>query len=246
MNSNNVKKENCDAGGKISVQLVHAGGQTDTNTAGRQPLAPSEVKVDQYPQEPAELTREEIKDIITAFGDSARRAKAWGFDAVQLHGAHGYLVNQFLSPHTNLRTDEYGGSVENRTRFLLEVYHRVREAVGDQYPVMIKLTGSDNMDSGLVNEDAEYAAGKLSGAGIDAIEISSGTSASGAKGPARTKINNPDKEAYNLKLAQQIKKAVNCPVMVVGGIRSFEVAEKAIGSPTTRQAHKNEGRADVH
>ena len=217
-----------EAGGLLAVQLVHAGGQTDANTAGRQPLAPSAIKVDQYPQEPAELSREEMKDIIGAFGESARRAKAWGFDAVQFHGAHGYLINQFLSPHTNLRTDEYGGSVENRTRFLLEVYHEVRETVGKDYPVMIKLTGSDNMDTGLVNEDAVYAAAKLSEAGIDAIEISSGTSASGAKGPARTKINDPEKEAYNLGLAQQIKKAVSCPVMVVGGMRSFEVAEKVI------------------
>ncbi len=217
-----------EADGLLAVQLVHAGGQTDTSIAGRQPLAPSGIKVDQYPQEPAELTREEIKDIIGAFGESARRARDWGFDAVQFHGAHGYLINQFLSPHTNLRTDEYGGSVENRTRFLLEVYHKVRETVGSDYPVMIKLTGSDNMDNGLVNEDAVYAAGKLSEAGIDAIEISSGTSASGAKGPARTKINNPEKEAYNLDPAQQIKKAVSCPVMTVGGLRSFEVAEKAI------------------
>ncbi|MBW2411249.1 MAG: NADH:flavin oxidoreductase [Deltaproteobacteria bacterium] len=217
-----------EAGGLLAVQLVHAGGQTDPNIAGRQPLAPSAIKVDQYPQEPEELTRDGIKDIIGAFGDSARRAKAWGFDAVQFHGAHGYLINQFLSPHTNLRSDEYGGSVENRTRFLLEVYHEVRETAGRDYPVMIKLTGSDNMDNGLVNEDAVYAAGKLSEAGIDAIEISSGTSASGGKGPARTKINDPEKEAYNLDLAQQIKKAVSCPVMVVGGMRSIEVAEKAI------------------
>ena len=217
-----------DAGGKIAIQLVHAGGQTDPVSAGRQPLAPSAVKVVQYPQEPAELTPEEIKDIIAAFGDGASRAKAWGFDAVQLHGAHGYLINQFLSPHTNLRTDEYGGSVENRTRFLVEVYHKVRESVGDDYPVMIKLTGSDNMEGGLVNADAVYAAGKLSEAGMDAIEISAGTSASGAKGPARSKINAPEKEAYNLDLAQRIKESVNCPVMVVGGMRSFEVAEKAI------------------
>jgi len=217
-----------DTGGRIAIQLVHAGGQTDPASAGRQPLAPSAVKVVQYPQEPVELNREEIKDIIAAFGDGARRAKAWGFDAVQLHGAHGYLINQFLSPHTNLRTDEYGGSVENRTRFLLEVYHMVRETVGDNYPVMIKLTGSDNMEGGLVNDDAVVAARKLSEAGIDAVEISSGTSASGAKGPARSKINAPEKEAYNLDLAQQIKKTVTCPVMVVGGLRSFEVAQKAI------------------
>jgi 2,4-dienoyl-CoA reductase-like NADH-dependent reductase (Old Yellow Enzyme family) len=217
-----------DAGGKIAVQLVHAGGQTDTKTAGRQPLAPSAVKVDQFPQMPAELTKDDIHDILNAFGEGARRAKAWGFDAVQLHGAHGYLINQFLSPHTNRRTDEYGGSNENRSLFLLEVYRKVRETVGAEYPVLIKLTGADNLDGGLEITDAVYAAKKLAEAGIDAIEVSAGTSASGAKGPARTKINKPEKEAYNLDLARRIKEAVSCPIMVVGGFRSYEIAEKAI------------------
>jgi 2,4-dienoyl-CoA reductase-like NADH-dependent reductase (Old Yellow Enzyme family) len=86
-----------DAGGKIAVQLVHAGGKANAKTAGRQPLAPSAVQDDQFPEMPAELTKDEISDIITAFGEGARRAKAWGIDAVQLHGAHGYLINQFLS-----------------------------------------------------------------------------------------------------------------------------------------------------
>jgi 2,4-dienoyl-CoA reductase-like NADH-dependent reductase (Old Yellow Enzyme family) len=217
-----------DAGGKIAVQLVHAGGQTDINTAGRQPLAPSAVKVDQFPEMPAELTQDEIGDIVAAFGEGARRAKAWGFDAVQLHGAHGYLINQFLSPHTNRRTDEYGGSIENRSLFLLEVYRKVRETVDAEYPVLIKLTGADNLDGGLEIDDAVYAAKKLAEAGIDAIEVSAGTSASGAESPARTKINKPEKEAYNLDLARRIKGAVNCPVMVVGGFRSYGVAEKAV------------------
>jgi 2,4-dienoyl-CoA reductase-like NADH-dependent reductase (Old Yellow Enzyme family) len=217
-----------DAGGKIAVQLVHAGGQTDAKTAGRQPLAPSAVKVDQFPEMPAELTQDEIKEIVAAFGEGARRAKAWGFDAVQLHGAHGYLINQFLSPHTNLRTDEYAGSVENRSRFLMEVYQKVREAVGGDYPVMIKLTGADNLDGGLKVDEAVYAAKKLDEAGIDAIEVSAGTPASGANGPVRGKINEPKKEAYNLELARPIKAAVSCPVMVVGGFRSYEIAEKAV------------------
>ena len=217
-----------DAGGKIAVQLVHAGGQTDIKTAGRQPLAPSAVKVDQFPQMPAELTQDEIGDIVTAFGEGAHRAKAWGFDAVQLHGAHGYLINQFLSPHTNRRTDEYGGGIENRSLFLLEVYRKVRETVDAEYPVLIKLTGADNLDGGLEIDDAVYAAKKLAEAGIDAIEVSAGTSSSGAESPARTKINKPEKEAYNLDLARRIKGAVNCPVMVVGGFRSYGVAEKAV------------------
>jgi 2,4-dienoyl-CoA reductase-like NADH-dependent reductase (Old Yellow Enzyme family) len=216
------------AGGKLCIQLVHAGGQADSANAGRQPLAPSAIQTDQYPEMPAEMTLTEIKDIIIAFGAGALRAKEWGFDAVQLHGAHGYLINQFLSPLTNQRNDQYGGSIENRCRFLLETYQAVRSAVGDDYPVMIKLNGSDNIDGGLCIDDAVYAAKTLDSVGIDAIEVSGGTPASGDQSPARTKINNPDKEAYNLDLAKQVKSAVNCPVMVVGGFRSYEIVEQTI------------------
>jgi 2,4-dienoyl-CoA reductase-like NADH-dependent reductase (Old Yellow Enzyme family) len=217
-----------DSGGKIAVQLVHAGGQTDSGNAGRQPLAPSAVRVVQFPEMPAELTKDEISDIVTAFGEGARRAKVWGFDAVQLHGAHGYLINQFLSPLTNRRTDDYGGGIEKRSRFLLEVYRKVREAVGADYPVLIKLNAADNLDGGLEIDDAVYAAKELAQAGIDAIEVSSGTPTSGKKGPVRKKINKPEKEAYNLEPARRIKDAVDCPVMVVGGFRSYGVPEKAL------------------
>jgi 2,4-dienoyl-CoA reductase-like NADH-dependent reductase (Old Yellow Enzyme family) len=217
-----------DAGGKIAIQLVHSGGQTDTKIAGKQPRAPSSVRVDQFPEIPAELTMAEINDIVTAFGEGARRAKAWGFDGVELHGAHGFLINQFLSPLTNRRTDKYGGSIENRSQFLLEVYQKVRETVGADYPVFIKLNAADNLDGGLQIDDAVYAAKRLAEAGIDAIEVSAGTPASGEKNPARTKIDKPEKEAYHLELAQRIKEAVSCPVMVVGGFRSYEVADKAI------------------
>jgi 2,4-dienoyl-CoA reductase-like NADH-dependent reductase (Old Yellow Enzyme family) len=217
-----------DAGGKIAVQLVHAGGKADAKATGRQPLAPSSVEDDQFPEMPSELTKDEINDIVTAFGEGARRAKAWGIDAVQLHGAHGYLINQFLSPHINRRGDAYGGSIENRSRFLFQVYQKVRDKVGADFPVLIKLNASDNLDAGLTIDDAIYAAKKLSDTGIDAIEVSSGNSASGKKVPARLKINKPEKEAYNLELALQIKEAVSCPIMVVGGFRSYEVAEKAL------------------
>ncbi len=214
--------------GRIAVQLVHAGGQTDAANAGRQPLAPSAIKVDQYPEIPAELTVSEIQEIVAAFGEGARRAKAWGFDAVQLHGAHGYLINQFLSPHTNLRTDDYGGSLGNRTRFLLEVYRAVRDAVGKDYPVMIKLTGGDNLEGGLSNEEALIVAKSIDHSGIDAIEVSAGTSASGDKSPARANIIKPEREAYNLDMACRFREVVNCSLMVVGGFRSFDIAEQAI------------------
>ncbi len=217
------------AGGKIVMQLVHAGGQTMRETIGRKPLAPSAVEVDQFQETPAELTQEQIEQIVASFGEGARRAKAWGFDGVQFHGAHGYLINQFLSPLTNQRLDVYGGSIEKRIRFLMEVYRAVRKQVGPDFPVMIKLNASDNLKGGLVAQDADYAARRLSEAGIDAVEVSAGTPASGKKNPARQKIINPDKEAYNLELARMVKGAVSCPVIVVGGYRSYEVAEKTIG-----------------
>mgnify|MGYP001126139779 CR=1 FL=1 len=216
------------AGGRIAVQLVHAGGQTDTANAGRRPLAPSALKLAQYPEVPEELSRAEIQAIIDAFGQGARRARAWGFDAVQLHGAHGYLINQFLSPLTNRRTDLYGGTIDNRCRFLMEVYHRVREAVDPDSPVLIKLSAADNLAGGLSLDDALVAATKLSAAGIDAIEVSAGTPASGKQSPVRADIDAEDKEAYNLDLARAVKKVVRCPVMVVGGFRSFDVAEEAV------------------
>lgn len=215
-------------GGKLCVQLVHAGGQTDSKNAGRQPLAPSAVKVDQFPETPQELSVDEIARLVAAFAASAEKAKEYGFDAVQLHGAHGYLINQFLSPLTNRRNDGYGGSKENRSRFLLEVYAAVRAAVGADFPVLIKLNGSDNLEGGLGTADALYAARALDQAGIDAIEVSGGTPASGSLGPVRSKIEAVDQEGYNLALGLEIKAAVGCPVFSVGGFRSFEVARQAL------------------
>src|SRR5208283_4246507 len=214
--------------GKICMQLVHSGGQTTAKAAGRRPLAPSAVKVEQFPEEPEAMSKEDIDEIVAAFGDGARRAKKYGFDAVQIHAAHGYLINQFLSPLTNRRTDGYGGPVDDRCRFLLEVYRRVRSEVGPDFPVFVKLNGSDNLEGGLNIDDAVHAARLLDKENIDAIEVSGGTSASGDRGPVRTGIDEPAREAYNLELARKIKEAVRCPVMAVGGFRSLEVINKAV------------------
>jgi 2,4-dienoyl-CoA reductase-like NADH-dependent reductase (Old Yellow Enzyme family) len=215
-------------GGKICIQLVHAGGQTTTETAGRRPLAPSALKVEQFPEEPGAMSKEDIDEIVASFGDGARRAKEYGFDAIQLHAAHGYLINQFLSPLTNRRTDGYGGSLENRCRFLLEVYRHIRLEAGSDFPVFAKLNGSDNLEGGLNVSDAVHAARLLDKEKIDAIEVSGGTSASGENNPVRIKIDRPGREAYNLALAREIQKAVQCPIMVVGGFRSLEVIHKAL------------------
>ena len=217
-----------DEGIKICLQLVHAGGQTTSRVAGRRPLAPFAGEFEQFPEKPEAMSKQDIDEIATAFGDGARRAKKYGFDAVQLHAAHGYLINQFLSPLTNQRTDGYGGTVDNRCRFLLEVCRRVRSEVGADFPVFVKLNGSDNLEGGLDIGDAIHAARLLDKEKIDAIEVSGGTSASGERTPVRTKIDKPASEAYNLALALEIKKAVRCPIMAVGGFRSLEVINEAV------------------
>ncbi len=215
------------AGGRIFCQLVHAGGQAGID----QPLAPSAIK-GFLPVEPKAMTQQDISAIVVAFAASAKRARQAGFDGIQLHGAHGYLINQFLSPLTNQRQDCYGGTLENRTRFLLEVYQVVRQAVGTDYPVTIKLTAADNIDGGFTLDEAVKVASQLDTWGIDAIEVSSGTAASGALSPVRQQITTPEQEAYNADNALVIKKVVNVPVMVVGGLRSPQIAERLLFNDT--------------
>ena len=210
-------------GARICLQLVHCGGQASSKTSGFPPVAPSAVAAAQYPELPAELSVAEIERLVAAFATAAARARAAGFHAVQLHAAHGYLINQFLSPLTNHRTDDYGGSIANRCRFLLEVSRSVRKAVGSDFPVLVKLNGDDFLPGGLSSDDALVAAKALDEEGIDAIEVSGGTPASGDCTPVRQKIEDRQQEAYNLPLAARIKGAVSCPVMVVGGLRSYEV-----------------------
>lgn len=215
-------------GGKVCLQLVHCGGQATARAAGAQPVAPSAIKTEQYSEMPRELPEAEIAELVLRLADGARRAREWGFDAVQLHAAHGYLINQFLSPATNHRTDHYGGTPENRARFLLEICRAIRTAVGREFPLFVKLNGSDNLDGGFSLDEAVQVARLLDEEGIDAIEVSGGTPASGGQTPVRQGIETREQEAYNLPLAYRIKQAVSCPVMVVGGMRSFEIVEGII------------------
>ncbi len=221
-------------GGRIAMQLVHAGGQTASAAAGRRPIAPSEVEVPQFSERPAAMSQKDIDGVVDAFAKGAGRAKEYGFDAVQLHGAHGYLINQFLSPLTNHRTDGYGGSLDNRERFLLEVTRAVRKAVGAPYPVFIKLNLSDFLEGGLETADALHAAQALENEGIDMFEVSGGTPASGSRTPARMRIKKREQEGYNVPLAESLKARVKTPVMVVGGLRSYELVAEIIA----------EGKAD--
>jgi 2,4-dienoyl-CoA reductase-like NADH-dependent reductase (Old Yellow Enzyme family) len=213
--------------GLVAMQIVHAGGQTKSEWIGGQPLAPSAMTHLAFKEEVAELSKSQIADIVGMFGRAAARVKAAGFDAIQLHGAHGYLISEFLSPLTNKRGDEYGGSIENRGRFCLEVYQAVRREVGPHYPVFIKLNSEDGLEGGLTPADAAVVAGKLSAAGIDAIEVSGGMAGAGKKSPGRA-VTKPEEEGYFFANAKVIKAAVKCPVIVVGGWRSKSLVEKAL------------------
>lgn len=213
------------AGGVIFCQLVHAGGQTNSKVIGCQPLAPSATDYPGYQEPPREMSTGDITEIVNAFAAAAARAKQAGFDGVQLHGAHGYLINQFLSPRCNQRSDAYGGSLANRMRFLEEIYTAVRAAVGGDFPVTIKLTAADHLENGFELQDALIVAARLNELGIDAIEVSSGTGASGALSPVRQKIDTPEKEAYNAGFARQIKGVVQVPVMTVGGLRTCGIMQ---------------------
>lgn len=222
-------------GGRVFCQLVHAGGQTSAKVIGQVPLAPSALAAPNYLELPREPDVAEIAELVAAFAAAAGRAKAAGFDGVQLHGAHGYLINQFLSPLMNRRQDAYGGSLANRMRFLEEVLTAVRREVGSDYPVTIKLTAADHLEGGLEFAEAMQVAQRLAELGIDAIEISSGTAASGAKVPVRQGIDNADQEAYNAVYARRLKAVLEVPVLLVGGLRSGTVLQRLL----------EEGEADL-
>lgn len=216
-----------EAGGKIVIQLNHGGRQcASIFLHGNPPVAPSAVYEPVYKVTPRELTHEEIWELIESFGKAAKRAKEAGFDGVQIHGAHGYLINQFLSPYTNRRNDYWGGDEERRFHFLEEVYQSIRDNVGYDYPVMIKLNACDFVEGGLKLEESLRIAKRLENLGIDAIEVSGGIVESKIEErPVRMKIDSPEKEAYFREFSREFKRNLKVPIMLVGGIRSRTVAE---------------------
>ena len=161
-------------GAKIAMQINHCGRQTTKEMTGTQPIAPSAVKDKSLLVMPREMTEEDIERIIEAFAQAARRVKESGFDALQFHGAHGFLISQFLCPHTNRREDKWGGSIENRMRFLTEIYERARKSVGDDYPILIKINAHDHMKNGLKPEESILMAKEMAEMGFDGIEVSCG------------------------------------------------------------------------
>lgn len=215
----------------VFSQIVHCGGQVRQKLLkpGRVPLAPSKHYFPVFKNEARAMTKKEIKATVIAFAEAARRARAAGFDGVQIHGAHGYLLNQFFSDHTNQRTDEYGGNLENRFRFAKEVVQSIRSEVGRDYPLGVKLNSEDLVDGGLTVDEAVQVAQWFESSGINFIEISGGVPEAGELGTIRS-VDKGVSEAYFLKNARKIKQELNIPVVVVGGWRSPEGIERAIGA----------------
>jgi 2,4-dienoyl-CoA reductase-like NADH-dependent reductase (Old Yellow Enzyme family) len=215
-------------GGQIALQINHGGRQCDracTPTA----LAPSAVPTSSG-ELPQEMTPDEIVAAIDAFGQAARRAQLAGFDAVQIHAAHGFLIGQFLSPHTNRREDGWGGDFERRLNFLAAVCEAVRGQVGANYPVLIKLGMIDNPDcvaGGLTAEDGARIVGHLADWKLDAVEISGGDSG-GEDFNGRLGVGSKVPEAYFRPFARRAKSATTLPVILVGGLRSRAVMDDVL------------------
>ena len=210
-----------EAGGLMGAQIYHAGRERKLAAYDTYPVAPSALKEPTMGYIPRELTVDEIHDLVKAFGEAAGRAKKCGFDCVEIHGAHGYLINQFMSTFSNKRTDEYGGTLINRMRFALEIVAACREAVGPDYPILFRFNSSDYVDGGIELAEATVMAKMLEEAGVDAIHCSQGMFVSKqtiiAPGfvPVMSFAEN----------AAAIKAAVNIPVLAVGRYNDIYMSE---------------------
>ena len=216
-------------GGAVAVQLAHAGNRgigKDTYA----PQGPSDVIAEGI-KEVSAMTIEDIERTVKAFGDASQRAVKSGFDAVEIHAAHGFLLSQFLSPYYNLRDDEYGGSLENRARLLKEVCEYIRQRVGASFPVMVKINSEDFLEGGISVEEVIKVSLMLENLGIDAIEMSGGTFDSGERIPIRAGTSkSKDREVYYRTAARAFKKEIGIPLILVGGFLSYDLAEDVINS----------------
>ena len=220
-------------GAHFWMQLNHPGKQSPSFLV-RQPVSPSAVPLagpmGRYFNTPRALTHDEIIALVARFAAAAETAKRVGFTGVQIHGAHGYLVNQFLSPHHNQRTDDWGGSPERRRRFVVEVYRAIRARVGAAFPVSIKLNSADFQEGGFTEEQSMAVVDALVAEGIDLIEISGGT----YEAPAMTGFSSGDRtrkrEAYFLEFAEKVRARTQVPLALTGGFRSGAAMLEALRS----------------
>jgi 2,4-dienoyl-CoA reductase-like NADH-dependent reductase (Old Yellow Enzyme family) len=216
----------------IWPQINHPGRQAFA-AINRQTVAPSAIplkmgSVSKLFKVPIELTEEAIWDIIKRFGTTARILKEAGFTGCQIHAAHGYLVSQFLSPNSNVRTDQWGGSTANRARFVLEIYREIRRQVGADYPIGIKINSADFQRGGFTEEASMEVIRLLGDEGIDLIEISGGTYEQPAMIKGDRKKSTIEREAYFLDYIKKARKLIKTPLLLTGGFRSVSVMENAL------------------
>ena len=226
-------------GCKVVLQLVHAGRQSHPV---KETVAPSAVLEKFSNKMPREMTTNEIEETIESFALAARRAKEAGFDGVQLHGAHGYLISEFLSPYTNKRTDQYGGNINNRLRFVEQIYRRSRELVGGGFAILIKMNCDDFLEGGITLDESKKITKMLSNIGYDAIEISScmwetvkrKKNEIGWKPTfipeSRMAIGSVNEPAYHLPYAKEIKRGIDIPLILVGGLNSIDLVEEILNT----------------
>ena len=216
------------------MQINHPGKQSP-KFLSKTPLAPSAIAYESHMKNmfntPRALSAQEISSIVERFAFTATKAKDAGFTGVQIHGAHGYLVSQFLSPRHNQRTDQWGGSLENRMKFVIDVYQAIREAVGPNFPIGIKLNSADFQKGGFSEEESMEVVKTLSELGMDLIEISGGTYEAPKMMEGSSKKDSTIKrEAYFLEYCEKVKKLINTPLLLTGGFRSKEGMEEALVS----------------
>jgi 2,4-dienoyl-CoA reductase-like NADH-dependent reductase (Old Yellow Enzyme family) len=223
-----------DIDGRVVMQIVHCGAVSETTArTGGDYMAVSLVdNLPDYGRQARVMTDADIEKIIAAFGQAAGRVQEAGFDGVQIHGAHGYLVSQFLSPISNQRQDKWGGSLENRMRFLIEVFRSVKNQVDDNFPIMIKLGCKDYVKSGdgFSIEEGAQVARAMEREGACLIEISHGSQDTSFRKKNLLGITSEESEACFLPEARIVRKATSLPLSIVGGIRSLGVMEDIIGS----------------
>lgn len=214
-------------GSKAVMQINHAGSATGIAITGLETVAPSAVQNPRVAEGeiPRELSREEIIGIVESFKAAALRVKQAGFDGVEIHSAHGYLLNQFFSPLSNQRTDEYGGDVLGRIRIHLEIIKAVREAVGDDFLLLLRLGAADYMDGGITIEDSKIAAPLFEKAGVDLLDISGGF--------CGYTVSGHNEQGTFSELTQELKRVVTIPIILTGGITEPAAAEQLLADGKT-------------
>ena len=220
-------------GAKVMVQLNHPGKQVP-KTIAKETVAPSAVPlgngINNLFSTPRALTTSEVEELVQKFVTSAKITKEAGFSGVQIHAAHGYLISQFLSPHDNRRTDKYGGSLENRMRFLKEIFLGMREELGKDFPIGIKINSTDFKEDGLTEEDSLETIVELANLGLDFVEISGGTYERPAMMGATSKSTN---QVFFAEYSKKLKQKIDIPVIVTGGIRSINAMNTLLNDNTT-------------